>query len=186
MPQAGSSAPSVSATGLAVEISGSQHAVSDQGAITGLTRAVSKSNTAQFVRDQGYPDGASAVDITHGKRVPIQTFKIDVAAGCMRWWVRRTSADDSGDRTFSELVWSQLRTYQPDAADYSGRKRVALKIKARVSSTARWTSSTRSPAPNWRGMAPLRRRTANPAWWVLAQRARQAGRPADVGGVQAC
>jgi len=43
---------------------------------------------------------------------------------------QRVSADDTNSAKVSNLLWSQLKTFQPDIKDYSGQKRVALRVKA--------------------------------------------------------
>lgn len=164
---------SINATGLAVEISGSQYAVGDDGQLVLMTRAIEiEYRAVGSATWLPFWEGASEITITHGKRAPLRrTFKIDVAAGQYEVRVRRTSADDGGDRLFSELVWSALRTYQPDTADYSGRKRVALKIKASGQLNGQvdqFNAIARAKTEVWNGSAWVTAQTANPAWWVLA------------------
>jgi hypothetical protein len=63
-------------------------------------------------------------------RKPIRrTFRRAVASGQYDVRVRKVT-DTTDPRVTSEFVWSTLRTYQPDAADYTGQKRVGLIIRA--------------------------------------------------------
>lgn len=77
------------------------------------------------------------------------------------------------------FFWDQLRSYQPDTANYTGQKRYALKIKASGQLSGRVDSfnalvSARTLA--WNGSAWVLQATSNPAWWFLwAARGKQIG-----------
>ena len=108
----------------------------------------------------------------------------------MVWWavaegqyevrVRAHSPAGTGQNYTTELAWSQLRTYQPDTADYTGRKRIALKAVAgpglqgvveqlnaiATARTAAWDGAS------WVAATP----TSNPgAWFLQCARGRFAG-----------
>lgn len=69
--------------------------------------------------------------ITSASRRPIRrTWRKNVDAGQYEVRARRVTADETDARNVSEFSWSTLRTYQPDTADYSGQRRVGLRIKA--------------------------------------------------------
>lgn len=116
------------------------------------------------------PDGQFT--LTNASRKPVRrTFRRTVAAGQYEVRVLRVSPDDTGDFNFSELAWSALRTYQPDAADYTGRKRVALKIKASGQLNGQvdqFSAIAKARTEVWNGAAWVTQHTSNPAWWVLA------------------
>ena len=164
---------SADATGLAVEISGSQYGVNDNGTLYEISRTIEIEYRAVGSGTWlPFWAGASAVSIAHGKRAPIRsTYKINVASGQYEVRVRRVNADETDPKLFSELGWNQLRTYQPDAADYTGRCRVALKIKAsgQISGSVQQFSALASAKTlMWNGSAWVTAATSNPAWWVLA------------------
>jgi len=43
---------------------------------------------------------------------------------------KRISADETGASKVSDIIWTLLKTFQPDTGDYTGQKRVALRIRA--------------------------------------------------------
>ena len=66
-------------------------------------------------------------------RKPLRkTFRREVLQGQYEVRVRRVSADETFDVYISNLNWTQLRTYQPDQADYTGQKfRVLVEIETK-------------------------------------------------------
>ncbi len=70
--------------------------------------------------------------------------------------VRRTSAPADDDRSGDELTWAALRSYQTDAADYTGQRRLGLSIRASGQLSGpvdRLSALVRQKAPRWRGRA---------------------------------
>jgi len=83
----------------------------------------------QFVLNQGAASGE--IRLANNSRKPLRrTFSWKVPEDQYEVRVRRVTADSVDDKLVSDIVWSQLRTYQPDTTDYTGRKRIALKVKA--------------------------------------------------------
>jgi len=161
------------ATALAVEVTGSQYGVADNGTLYAISRNIEIEYRAVGAGSWlPFWEGASTVTVTSGKRTPLRnTYKISVASGQYEVRVRRTSADETDNKLYSELVWSQLRTYQPDYADYTGRARVALKIKASGQingSVQQFSALASAKTEMWNGSAWVTAATSNPAWWVLA------------------
>lgn len=69
--------------------------------------------------------------LLNASREPLRrTFFWHVAEGQHEVRVKKSTIDETNQRAAAVIVWSQLRTYQPDAADYTGRLRVGLKIPA--------------------------------------------------------
>ncbi len=70
--------------------------------------------------------------IINETRTPFhRTLRWDVAPGQYEVQVRRITADSTDPTHFiSDTIWTQLRSYQPDTTDYTGRKRFALRIRA--------------------------------------------------------
>lgn len=126
----------------------------------------------------------SNVHLAHGSRAPLRvTYRRSVASGQYEVRVRRLTPDETDARAVSDLVWSALRTYQPDAATYSGQKRVALAIKAsgQLQGTVdRFSALAAARVPVWNGTAWVTQATSNPAWHFLwfARGATIAGRRA--------
>jgi hypothetical protein len=163
---------SPSATALAVEITGQQFRIFE-GAVVPLQRSIEIEYRAVGAGTWlPFWSGASEVLVWHNRRSPVrQTFKITVASGQYEVRVRRTSADETEQSEVSELAWSQLRTYQPDTADYTGRKRIAMKIKAsgQLNGTVdQFNAIARAKCLAWNGSSWVTTNNSNPAWWYLA------------------
>ena len=74
----------------------------------------------------------------------------------------------SNNRVTAQFHWDQLKSYQPDTADYSGQKRMALEIRATAQlngavSALNAIASARCEV--WNGSAWVTQATSNPAWW---------------------
>ena len=163
-------------TALSVEIGGSLFAVdTSTGALAVAAgcmieieyRAIGAASWLPFWQ------GASAIQIIkYASRSPVrETYKIFVALGQYEVRVRRTEPETGSDSNVKDIAWSQLRSYQPDTADYTGRKRVALKIKASGQlngSVSQFSAIARAKCLTWTGAAWVTAATSNPAWWVLA------------------
>ena len=82
--------------------------------------------------------------------------------------VRRTADPSADERTFDDLAWTALRSYQPDDADYGGQTRLGLRIRASGQLSGRLdrlSAIVRQKVPTWDGAAwtaPLP--SSNPAW----------------------
>ena len=69
--------------------------------------------------------------LLNATRAPLRrTFYWHTAQGQYEIRVRKPTPDETSVRAAAQIVWSQLRTYQPDAADYTGQLRIGLKIRA--------------------------------------------------------
>jgi hypothetical protein len=74
---------------------------------------------------------ATSQVITSGTTKPLRrSFRRAVASGQYEMRVRRATGEETDPRATSEITWTALRTYQTDTADYTGQKRLAVKIKA--------------------------------------------------------
>ena len=83
--------------------------------------------------------------------------------------MRRTGAPSDDERTFDDLAWSALRSYQPDEADYGGQTRLGVRIRASGQLTGRldrrlrhWSARRCRPGTAPNGPRPLP--SSNPAW----------------------
>lgn len=163
---------SPSAVALAIEITGQQYGIGEDGTLYAFPRYVDAEYRAVGAAAWlPFWQGVAAIEITSGRRAPLRrTYKITVAEGQYEVRVRRNSPDETNDRIVSELAWSQLRTYQPDTTDYTGRKRVGLKIKAsgQINGTVeQFSAAVSAKCLTWNGAAWVTAETSNPAWWVL-------------------
>lgn len=120
-------------------------------------------------------NGATDIFIGNGTRKPLRnTYRIQVPAGQYEVRVRfdHTNMDPNipFDNFTHDLTWSQLRSYQPDTADYAGRKRIALKVKASQLASGtlqQFNSLAKARCEVWNGAAWVTAHTSNPAWWYL-------------------
>lgn len=122
---------------------------------------------------EAYTAQVTAVTITSDSQKPVRrTFRIGVAEGQYEVRVRRTTADETDARAVSQLTWSQLRTYQPNDADYTSQRRIGLRMRATGQLQGRLDSfnlvaSGRTEA--WDAVSAWATiETSNPAWWFLA------------------
>jgi len=116
-------------------------------------------------------NAASANILKHSSRQPLRMgFQRSVASGQYEVRCRRTTPEDTDTRVSSKIDWSQLRTYQPDTADYTGQTRIALRIRANeqlqgIVSTLSATATLSCPV--WDGANWVSQVTSNPAWLFL-------------------
>lgn len=162
---------SINATALAVDIAGSLYRATQNGieshsvTIEIEYRAVGAGTWLPFVGAQ------SAITLTSDTRKALRrTWRKTVTKGQYEVRLRRTTADDTDAQSVSDISWSQLRTYQPDEADYTGRKRVALRIKASgqlQGQVQQFNALGELQCPVWNGAAWVTQTTRNPAWQFL-------------------
>ena len=87
-----------------------------------------------------------------------------------RWTVRvrRTTEPSDDERTFDDLAWTALRSYQPDEADYGGQTRLGVRIRASGQLTGRLdrvSAIVRQKVPVWDGAAwTAPQPSSNPAY----------------------
>lgn len=124
--------------------------------------------------------------LTSASRKPIRrTWRMNVTQGQYEVRARRVTADETDARNISEFSWSALRTYQPDTADYTGQRRVGLRIKASgqlQGQVEQFNAIGRRLVPVWHEDTEewVTEFTDNPAWLYLwfARGGSISGRPA--------
>jgi hypothetical protein len=116
-----------------------------------------------------------AVSITHisETRKPIRSsYKRHVEPGQYEVRVRKTSADVTGPADVCEFTWSALKSYQTDTADYTGQRRVGVRILAsgqlngtldQLNAVGEGYAAVWDSAHAQWGIE----KTRNPAWWYL-------------------
>lgn len=179
---------SAGSTGLAVDIVGTLYYVQDDGDLGTLFfgmelqyRAVGDSAWSVLAEEVPVAPGIVTADdegtvvLVNGDRTPVRrSFKVDVPAGQYEVRVRRNPRYEYSEKWVTDIYWSSLRSYQPDTNDYTGQKRVGVRIKASgqlngAIDTCSALASARCEA--WNGASWVTQATSNPAWWVrwLAQ-----------------
>jgi hypothetical protein len=109
--------------------------------------------------------------LLNASREPLRrTLLWHVAEGQYEVRVKKSSLDETNLRATAQLVWSQLRTYQPDDADYTGRLRVGMKVRASALANGvlqQLSCIARARCQVWDGAQFIQAHTSNPAFWVL-------------------
>lgn len=161
-------------TAIALDIAGNCFAISDNGEIQGAAytwtaeyRAVGSATWLPFVGASASINGSGI----SGSRTPIRrTFRREVTEG--QYEVRVSSQTTGYSSAYTvDFAWTQMRSYQPDTADYTGQQRVALKIKASGQlngSVDTLSAVARAQCEVWTGAAWVEGETSNPAWWFRA------------------
>jgi predicted phage tail protein len=112
------------------------------------------------------------ITLVNSNRKPLRrTYRWEVPKGQYEVKVARTTPADPSPTLVAELVFTQLRCYQPDVADYTGRKRVAIMIRASGQlngAVEQFNCMARAKTIAWTGTAWVKQETSNPAWWALA------------------
>jgi len=81
-----------------------------------------------------------------------------------------TDVNEASNDVTAEISWASLKSYQPDTADYTGQKRVALTIKATgqlQGQVDQLNALGSARCPVWNGSSWVTQATSNPAWWFL-------------------
>ena len=107
--------------------------------------------------------------LKHGETSPHRlTVPYDLPAGEWTVRVKRAAAPSDDDRTYDDVVWAAVRSFQPDGADYGGQTRLALRIRASGQLQGRidrLSGSVDQLIPAWDGSAWVDDQvTSNPAW----------------------
>lgn len=181
---------SIDATAIAVEIGGDLYAINPDGIgrrevdIDVEYRAVGAGTWLPFV------DAGSTIRLGNASRKGLRvTYRRELVRGQYEVRVRRVTADETRDDLVSNLTWTQLRTYQPDLADYTGQKRVAVRIKASGQLNGQleqFNAIASRPIEVWNGAAWVTEASSNPAYLArhFAKGARIAGKVAYGGDLQ--
>ena len=74
----------------------------------------------------------SQFTISHSRQSPFREAKTYTpnARGTWNVSVRRTTEPSDEARTYDDITWAALRSYQPDTADYTGQNRLGVRIRA--------------------------------------------------------
>lgn len=109
--------------------------------------------------------------VSNDTRKPYRnTFYIDVPIGQYDVKVRKVTADYFDDKKTCELSFAALKSYQRDNTDYSGQKRLAVRIRAsgQLNGVIDSLSAIASQfIPYWNGTVWTSAATSNPAYHYL-------------------
>ncbi|WP_374419470.1 host specificity protein J [Chromobacterium sp.] len=155
---------------IGLDVQGLAYVAKDDGGI--------ESRSIEFlVEYRAFPDGAwrNFGNRTHhlaGRGINLARLSLSqaVARGQYAVRVRKLSPDLDSSRAKNQFALAQLRSHQYDGADYSGQRRLGLRIKAsnQLNGTIDELSAVASSEiPVWEDGAWRARATANPAWWLL-------------------
>ena len=154
---------------IGVDVEGALFAIDKEGNINALSVTIG----AEW---RIHPNGAwqpffgssNQTTISSASQDPVRkSWKRSVGGGQYDVRVRKLTGDFSSDRKQCHLTCPSIRSYQKDNADYSGQKRMAIKIKASgqlngVLQTVNAIVSQYMPA--WTGTSWQSQNTSNPAW----------------------
>ena len=121
---------------------------------------------------QKYLTRTNNIELENRSRSPMRfTLRVAVPRGQYECRMRTLTQDSTEGEFVSQFAWTQLRSYQADDADYSGQKRVAVRVRASgqlqgVLDTFNADASARCEV--WTGTQWGYDETSNPAWWMLA------------------
>ncbi len=161
---------SLSATALAVEITGLLFSSGDSG-----IEAHTVDIDIEYRKVGDVPwlvfDTANPITLAHSSRKPYRKgFNLAVPSGQYEVRCQRVTPDETNSRLTSDISWYQLRTYQPDTASYTSQKRMALKIRANEQlqgQIATLSAIATLSCPTWTGAAWVTQASSNPAWIYL-------------------
>ena len=133
--------------------------------------------------------GADSTPVRHTERLTLPV--LDPApSGQWTVRVRRAAAPSASERTYDDVTWQAIRSYQPDTASYDGQTRRGLRLRAsgRLSGALDTvTALVRQKVPTWdpaggedgTGAWTAPAASSNPAWifrWFAAGIRDAAGR----------
>ncbi|GAA5784708.1 host specificity factor TipJ family phage tail protein [Chitiniphilus shinanonensis] len=158
---------------LEVDIAFSAYRVEDDGGVTGQKVAFSLQ-----IRDAGttnwrlWNEQRPTWEFTGDKlNTGRTTLSLDLPAGQYDVRLVKTSDDPVNDtRRQNALSWVQLKSFQESSADYSGQKRLGIRVKATgqlQGGLAELNAIAVARCPVWDGYTWAMGETRNPAWWFL-------------------
>lgn len=120
---------------------------------------------------QTYYTQVAQLILSNASSKPVRrTVRWTVPEGQYEVRARRATADETDARAVSGFEWSVLRTYQPDATDYTGQTRLGLRIRASGQLNGvidQFNTMVDAWVPAWNGSAWGTQYTSNPAWLFL-------------------
>lgn len=174
---------SLDTTAIGIDIVGFLFHVTDSVGLAGNTavlqaeyRAVGEDDWIEFPGYQQLPTFPRGLVITTEGRTPIRyARKRTVSKGQYEVRVRVAHLNaqfelgqTTNDGATAEFSWAALRSYQPDTADYTGQKRLALEIQATAQLNGvldALSAVAQAHCEAWDGSEWTRAATSNPAWW---------------------
>lgn len=161
---------SADCVGIGVDVQGIAYYARDDGGVDSQSigyelqyRAVGAANWSNFGAGNFLlaGDAVNVVRISHFLQVGRGQYEIRI---------RKISADVDSTRQKSQLALAQLRSHQYDGADYTGQRRVGIKIKASSQLNGaldELSAVAQIAVPVWTGSAWVTQVSQNPAWLLL-------------------
>jgi len=161
---------SADAIGLGVDLQASVYYANDQGGMD--TRTVTVEMQYRAVPNGGWsPLAGGQATLGGNSPTPVrQTINVVVPRGQYEVRFRKLTGDVSSSRERNDVALSALRTLRYDSTDYTGQRRVGLKIKASAQlngAVDELSAIAVASCPVWTGSAWVTQPTTNPAWWYL-------------------
>lgn len=168
---------STDTTEIQLDITGTLFVVDQNGATQTMPAAIEIEYSIAGQNDwQPFSGATAAVNFSNASRKPFRkTFSKKVTKNQYDVRLKKTTQDHSGevfgtDTFFSELTLSAIKSFQPDDGDYTGQKRIAIKIKASGQLSGvidRLSAEASAKIPVWNGASWNTTTTSNPAWIYL-------------------
>ena len=161
---------SADCVGIGVDVQGIAYYARDDGGVDSQSigyelqyRAVGAANWSNFGTGNFLlaGDAVNVVRVSHYQAVLRGQYEIRI---------RKISADVDSTRQKSQLALAQLRSHQYDGADYTGQRRVGIKIKASSQLNGaldELSAVAQIAVPVWTGSAWVTQVSQNPAWLLL-------------------
>ncbi|RXZ42717.1 hypothetical protein EBB06_12560 [Crenobacter cavernae] len=113
--------------------------------------------------NQVYLAGSSTRPVRRVVRLPVARGQYEVR-------VCKLTGDVAGSRESNQVAVAQIRAYQASDTDYTGQRRVGLKIRATAQLNGvvdELSAIAEAACPVWNGTGWTVQPTVNPAWWLL-------------------
>ncbi|MBI3771475.1 MAG: hypothetical protein HY272_02030 [Gammaproteobacteria bacterium] len=160
---------SANTTALAVDLSGYLFYTTPDGMTTHTIELEIEYRTAGSGSFVPYNGTDGLVVLTNSDRTPIRkTIKWSVTEGQYDVRVRRITAAEGDAKYTSDITWTALRSYQPDAADYTGQARAAIRLRASgqmQGSIDAINALATALCEAWNGSGWSKTANSNPGWW---------------------
>jgi len=114
---------------------------------------------------------STAAVLTNNSRKPVRkTYSKPVVQGQYEVRVTRITQESADTSAADDLTWTALRSYQPDTSDYTGQKRMGLKIRSTAQfngAVDQLSATVSAKCLVFNGSTWSIEATSNPAWWYL-------------------
>ena len=161
---------SADCVGIGVDVQGIAYYARDDGGVD--SQSISYELQYRAVGVAGWSAFGAGSFVLNGDAVNLvrASHFLQVGRGQYEIRIRKTSGDVDSTRQKSQLALAQLRSHQYDGADYTGQRRVGIKIKASSQLNGaldELSAVAQIAVPVWTGSAWVMQVSQNPAWLLL-------------------